>query len=274
MPKLQVYNGKEWIEIAKDGKDAVVDYEYILSQIPVPKDGKDGFIDEATIGYLEEEIKRLEKKHGGYGRVIRELRAGTNITIDNTNLEYPIINATGGGAVSSVNGQTGVVVLDTDDVAEGAVNLYNKTHTGEVTGSVALTVDKTAITNKTAAVPVGADYILISDTSDSGNLKKALVSDLPSGGGSLTKGIAEVDFGAITQQSDIATVTVSDATITPTSYPTVALYAVANADHDPDDYMVESLSAYVTNVVAGVGFDISVRAPQLTWGRYTVTYQF
>lgn len=32
--------------------------------------------------------------------------------------------ATGGGAVDSVNGQTGVVVLDTDDVAEGVTNLY------------------------------------------------------------------------------------------------------------------------------------------------------
>jgi hypothetical protein len=30
----------------------------------------------------------------------------------------------GGGAVDSVNGQTGVVVLDTDDIAEGATNLY------------------------------------------------------------------------------------------------------------------------------------------------------
>jgi hypothetical protein len=30
----------------------------------------------------------------------------------------------GGGAVDSVNGQTGVVVLDTDDISEGSTNLY------------------------------------------------------------------------------------------------------------------------------------------------------
>lgn len=30
----------------------------------------------------------------------------------------------GGGAVSSVNSQTGVVVLDTDDIDEGSINLY------------------------------------------------------------------------------------------------------------------------------------------------------
>jgi hypothetical protein len=59
----------------------------------------------------------------------------------------------------------------------------NATHTGEVTGSGALTVDKTAITNKTTVTAVGTDYILISDTSDSGNLKKALASDLTGGGG-------------------------------------------------------------------------------------------
>lgn len=164
------------------------------------KDGKDGVIDDATIGYIEDKILKLNKEFNtiksrftrdNIGVVVRGLIAGTNVTIDNTNLEYPIISATGGG-----------------------------------------------------------------------------------GGATITKGVAEVNFGAITQESDIATVTVSNATITATSYPTVALYAVANADHDPDDYMVESLSAYVTNVVAGVGFDISVRAPQLTWGRYSVTYQF
>lgn len=63
----------------------------------------------------------------------------------------------------------------------------NATHTGEVTGSTALTVDKTAITGKTVVTAVGADYILISDTSDSGNLKKALASDLAGGGGGLTQ---------------------------------------------------------------------------------------
>lgn len=94
------------------------------------------------------------------------------------------------------------------------------------------------------------------------------------GSGSVTKGIAEVDFGANTQQSDVATVTVSNASVTSTSYPTVALYSLATTDHDPDDYAVESLSAYVSNVVNGVGFDIVVRAPNLTFGKYKVTYQF
>ena len=48
--------------------------------------------------------------------------------------------------VDSVNSQTGVVVLDSDDIAQGATNLYNQTHTGEVTGSGALTIANDVIT--------------------------------------------------------------------------------------------------------------------------------
>jgi hypothetical protein len=44
------------------------------------------------------------------------------------------------GDVDSVNGQSGTVVLDSDDIAEGSTNLYNQTHTGDVTGSTALTI--------------------------------------------------------------------------------------------------------------------------------------
>ena len=49
------------------------------------------------------------------------------------------------GDVDSVNGQTGVVVLDTDDITQGTTNLYNATHTGDVTGDVALTIADNAV---------------------------------------------------------------------------------------------------------------------------------
>lgn len=112
-------------------------------------------------------------------------------------------------SVSSVNSLTGAVSLDTSNVPDTLNKRYvtdaqltvlgntsgtntgdnatntqysglvsNATHTGEVTGAIALTVDKTAITNKTAVTIDVADYVLISDSSDSGNLKKGLVSDL------------------------------------------------------------------------------------------------
>jgi hypothetical protein len=42
--------------------------------------------------------------------------AGTNVTVDDTDPANPIVNASGGGAVDSVNGQTGVVVLELNDL--------------------------------------------------------------------------------------------------------------------------------------------------------------
>jgi len=48
------------------------------------------------------------------------------------------------GDVDSVNGQTGTVVLDTDDISEGT-NKYNVTHTGDVTGATALTIASGAV---------------------------------------------------------------------------------------------------------------------------------
>lgn len=98
---------------------------------------------------------------------------------------------------------TQAVDLDTieSDTATNNAKVSNATHTGDVTGSTALTIDSTAITGKTGATPVGADYILISDTSDSGNLKKALISDLPGGGGG---GSGDVVGPASAQDNSIA----------------------------------------------------------------------
>lgn len=48
----------------------------------------------------------------------------TNTVYKRTESSWEVIATGGGGAVDSVNGQTGVVVLDTDDVAEGTTNLY------------------------------------------------------------------------------------------------------------------------------------------------------
>jgi len=67
-------------------------------------------------------------------------------------------------------------------VGDGATSGGEVTHTGEVTGAEELTVDKTAITGKDTVTADSADYVMISDTGDSGNLKKSLVSDF--GGGS------------------------------------------------------------------------------------------
>lgn len=48
----------------------------------------------------------------------------------------PTWSGGGGGAVDSVNGQTGVVVLDSDDITEGSTNLYNVVPSGGTTGQI------------------------------------------------------------------------------------------------------------------------------------------
>lgn len=51
-------------------------------------------------------------------------------------------------AVDSVNGQTGTVVLDPDDLDDSATtNKFNVTHTGDVTGATALTIANDAVSN-------------------------------------------------------------------------------------------------------------------------------
>ena len=147
----------------------------------------------------------------------------------------------GGGAVDSVNTQTGVVVLDADDISDAATTnkfataaelsaiatntskTTNATHTGEVTGSGALTVDPTAVTNKTLVTAVGTDHVLIADASDAGNLKKALISDFASAGGDMAA--ATYDPATIGEQlvGLTATQTLTNKTLTSPTLVTPAL---------------------------------------------------
>lgn len=52
----------------------------------------------------------------GEDGLIQSIVPGSNITVDSTDPANPIVSSTGGGAVDSVNGQVGVVVLDSTDV--------------------------------------------------------------------------------------------------------------------------------------------------------------
>lgn len=64
---------------------------------------------------------------------------------DKINDNFDELYTDDGSDVNSVNTQTGDVVLDTDDISEGSTNLYNQTHTGDVTGSIALTIAADAV---------------------------------------------------------------------------------------------------------------------------------
>jgi hypothetical protein len=119
----------------------------------------------------------------------------TKITYDSKGLVTVGADATTADIADSLNRRYVtdaqlVVIGNTSgaNTGDNAVNsLYsglvsNATHTGDATGATALTLANAAITGKTTVTAEAADFVLISDTSDSGNLKKALVSDFGGGG--------------------------------------------------------------------------------------------
>ena len=137
-----------------------------------------------VLGADDNYVTDIEKAalHGHLNKIILDNTTASFLTTQETKLGYISV--------------TQAVNLDTmeSDIVTNNAKVTNATHTGEVTGSGALTIDKIAITGKTAVTAVGTDYVLISDTSDSGNLKKALVSDFGGGGsGNVTKVGTPVD---------------------------------------------------------------------------------
>jgi len=123
--------------------------------------------------------------------------SNTNTGDNATNTQYSGLAASKQDAL--VSGTNIKTVNSTSLLGSGDVAITpNATHTGEVTGATTLTVDKTAITGKSAVTAVGTDYVLISDTDDSGNLKKALISDFASAGGDMILASAQTNTGAKT----------------------------------------------------------------------------
>jgi hypothetical protein len=96
---------------------------------------------------------------------------------------------------------------------------------------------------------------------------------VPSGGGSSGNFLqVTVDFGFSSgNEGDIARVTVTGQSwVTSGSVILANVFAGTTSDHSPDDAIAEGLVAFIENIVAGVGFDVVVYAPQNSWGRYLV----
>ena len=86
-------------------------------------------------------------------------------------------------------------------------------------------------------------------------------------GGTINNLVVSVDFGA--NRSDMIKVTVTGQTWVTTSSIIVAT-VVPGLDHEAEEVLMEQISATVTNLVAGTGFDLYLHAPNSTWGRYKV----
>ena len=92
----------------------------------------------------------------------KSLVAGSGITLTPTANTITITGSGGGGAVDSVNGQTGVVVLDTDDIAEGATNLYF------TNGRASAAAPVQTVDGQTGAVVLTSSYAPFSHVGDTG----------------------------------------------------------------------------------------------------------
>ena len=116
----------------------------------------------------------------------------SGVAISDTNTMSGIENITLSGTVDGIDIATDVAAntskisyTDAAAVSANTSKVTNATHTGEVTGGTALTVDKTAISNKSLVSAAVGDHILIGDLGDSDNLKKVTVQtiiDLAGGG--------------------------------------------------------------------------------------------
>lgn len=88
---------------------------------------------------------------------------------------------------------------------------------------------------------------------------------------SLNTATAQVDFGFQSgQENNLTTVTVTAAWVTPSSVIICSPLATATDDHDPEDYALEGIKAYPTNIIDGVSFDIIVSADYATFGKYNI----
>lgn len=88
---------------------------------------------------------------------------------------------------------------------------------------------------------------------------------------SLKSETIDVDFGfASGQEGDVATATVTAAWVTTNSKILCVPFAAATSDHDPEDYALEGITAYATNIVNGVSFDVVASAPQGSFGVFTI----
>jgi hypothetical protein len=78
-----------------------------------------------------------------------------------------------------------------------------------------------------------------------------------------------VDFGFSSgKEGDLAVATVSAGWVTNGMLLFCQIAPDSTPDHDQEDAAVEGITAYVTNVQAGVGFDVVAQAPRGSWGRY------
>src|SRR5690606_537971 len=164
--------------------------------------------------YTDQEIANIDVG-------VQSVVAGTNVTVDNTDPANPIVSASGGGgggAVDSVNGQTGVVVLDADDIDDTStthkfvtstdltkLSNLSGTNSGDVTVSDSSEIDLTLTGQQISAT-------IVSGSIDESKLDTSVNASLDLADSAVQSG----DLGDLALL-DLVTISDIDATGTPSS---------------------------------------------------------
>lgn len=109
----------------RDGKDAVIDPNMVIEAVKKQlnsDDTKKG-LNQTVSAFVNQVLARGGYLHGGGDTV----EAGDNITITDVNGKKRISATGGSGAVDSVNGQTGVVVITYGDISMRVVSMADAT---------------------------------------------------------------------------------------------------------------------------------------------------
>jgi hypothetical protein len=120
--------------------------------------------------------------------------------------------------------------------------------------------------NVSSAAPTNTQVLGYS--SDTNEWAPTFVSGL-----GINQQVIQVDFGV--NEDGMVTIPVTATWVTATSEISVEPAGTATSDHDPDDYGLEGVSGYVSNIVPGSGFDLTASARDTTWGKYNfnIIYQ-
>lgn len=184
----------------------------------------------------------------------KSLVAGSGVTLTPTGTTITITASGAGGAVDSVNGQTGVVVLDTDDVAEGATNLY---HTP---ARAAAAAPVQSVNGQTGAVNLSGSYAPLSHVGSGGAAHATVVAGGDAGfmsGADKTK-LDSIASGATANATDAQLRDRSTHTGTQTASTIIDFNSVARAQVEAE--LVAGTNVTITPSGSGASRQLTISA--------------